>query len=418
MTAVPPVPGTMPVGALAGIRVLDLSGPIGNYCSRMFADLGADVVLIEPPEGNDLRRDGPFIDNIPGAERSLPFTYINANKRGIVLDLDSEDDRAAFAGLAACADLVIESGEPGALDARGIGYRDLSALNPHLVMTSITPFGQTGPYAHYLAEDLVGLAMGGLLYLAGYPDTAPMAAYGRQGYAAASMFAAVGSMMALLAAETRGSGEQVDISMQECVVMGLETAAQFYDLEGTVRKRYAGLQRNAGTGLFPCKDGYVLFMAGGVGGHRFWKMSTEWLVSQGVAGAEQFREPKWQTHEYINTPAAKDIFYSVFVPFSMAHTKLELYEMAQAAHLPIAPLSTTADLVANPQLKHRGFFTEMQHPLVDQPFLAPGAPYRLSATPWSLSRPAPTLGEHTAEILDELRRTSGRRAAPTREAVR
>jgi benzylsuccinate CoA-transferase BbsE subunit len=395
-------PGAGAPGALGGIRVLDLSGPIGNYCSRLFADLGAAVVLVEPPDGNGLRREGPFIDDIEGPERSLCFTYVNANKRGIVLDLEQAADREALLRLAATTDLVIESYEPGWLDAHGLGYGALSARNPQLVLTSITPFGQSGPYAHFLAEDLIGLAMGGLLYLAGYPDTAPMAAYGRQGHAAASMFAAVGSMLALYAAEARGVGEQVDISMQECVAMGLETAAQFYDLEGTVRKRYAGKQRNAGTGLFPCKDGYVLFMAGGVGGHRFWKMSTDWLIAQGVAGAEQFREPQWQTHEYINTDAAKEIFYSVFVPFAERHSKLELYEMAQAAHLPIAPLSTTADLLANPQLRHRGFFTEMRHPLVDHPFLAPGAPYRLSGTPWRLTRPAPRLGEHTAQVLAEL----------------
>jgi benzylsuccinate CoA-transferase BbsE subunit len=408
MTEAPAVGTTQPSrgvpsgGALSGLRILDMAGPIGNYCGRMFVGLGADVILVEKPEGGALRRLPPFIDDVPGTERSLPFAYTNAGKRSIVLDLDDPSGQETFRRLSETCHLIVESERPGYFEERSLDYASLSRSNPRLVQSSITAFGKEGPYAEFLAEDLVGLAMGGLLYLAGYPDTAPMAAFGRQAYSAASMFGAVASLLSVYAAEQTGVGEEVDVSMQECVSMGLETAVQFYDLERTVRKRYAGKQRNAGTGLFRCKDGYVLFMAGGVGGHRFWKMSTEWLIAQGVAGAEQFREPKWQTHEYINTDEAKEIFETVFHPFAMSRTKMELYEEAQAAHLPIAPLSTVADLIDNPQLRQRRFFVEMTHHLVDHPFLAPGAPYRLSKTPWSIEGQAPLLGEHTAEILAEL----------------
>ncbi len=397
--------------ALAGLRVLDLSGPLGNYCGKLFGDLGADVILIEPPEGTALRREPPFVDDKVDIEASLPFAYANTSKRGIVLDLEQERDREVFRRLADTADLVIETFRPGTMSAWGLDYATLSARNPRLVMTSITPFGQTGPYAQYVAEDIIGMAMGGLLYLGGYPDTPPITSYGNQAYAAANLYGATASMMALLAAEQTGTGEHVDVSMQESVVMALETAAQFYDLEGTVKKRWGGKQRHAGTGVFPCKDGYIYFMAGGVGGNRFWRLSCDWFEEEGVPGAEQFREERWFTHEFLGTDEAKKIFADIFIPFARRYTMEELYRKGQEKHVPIAPVSTPADLLTNPQLRHRGFFTEMTHPLRAEPFLAPGAPYQLSTTPWAIARPAPKLGEHTAEVLAELDLHAGGRPA-------
>src|SRR3954453_2339608 len=140
--------------ALAGLRVLDLSGPMGNYCGKMFADLGADVILVEPPEGTALRREPPYIDNVPGVERSLAYAYYNTSKRGIALDLDSRAGQEVFRKLAQTADAVIETEMPGVMQSRGLSYEALSTSRPQLVMASITAFGQSGPYAHYDAEDL------------------------------------------------------------------------------------------------------------------------------------------------------------------------------------------------------------------------------------------------------------------------
>lgn len=388
--------------ALDGLLILDTSGPMGNYCGKLFADLGADVILVEPPGGTALRREPPFVDDRPDPDGGLSFLYANGNKRSIVLDLDgSAEDRSVFRALAARAHLLIETRRPGEMAALGLGAKQLMDANPALVVTSITPFGQTGPYAQYVAEDLIGMAMGGLLYLGGYPETPPITSYGNQAYAAANLYGATASMLAVLAAEDTGTGEHVDVSMQESVVMALETAAQFFDLEGSVKKRWGGRQRHAGTGVFPCKDGYIYFMAGGVGGNRFWKLSCDWFDEAGVPGAAQFREEKWFTHDWLGTDEAKRIFAEVFIPFAMTFTMEELYRTGQDKHVPIAPVSTPADLLVNPQLKHRGFFTPMTHPSRTEPFLAPGAPYKLDRTPWSVERPAPRLGQHTAEILAE-----------------
>ena len=215
--------------ALAGLRVLDLSGLAGQYCGKQFADLGADVILIEPVMGSPVRRDGPFVDDRAHIEFSLPFAYFNAGKRGIAIDLDRPEGQRILRQLADGTDLIVETEKPGTMNARSLDHAALSVRNPRLVMTSITPFGQTGPYAKYEAEDIVALALGGLLYLGGYPDTSPIAAYGNQAYLAAAQFASVASMIALLSVDTgrERAGQHVDVSIQECVTMGLETAVQY-----------------------------------------------------------------------------------------------------------------------------------------------------------------------------------------------
>lgn len=399
MTSAEPMPGP---GALAGLRVLDLTGPAGNYCGKMFADLGADVVLVEPPGGSGLRREGPFIGDAAHIEASLPFAYANTSKRGMTLDLDRREGQEVLRRLASSAAVLLVAGKPGEMEARGLGYAALSARNPGLVYASITPFGQTGPYAAYDAEDIVGMALGGMLYLAGYPDAAPLAAYGQQAYAAASLFTAVAAMTAVLVAEQTGRGDFIDVSIQECVVMGLENAAQFYDLEGVVRKRYAGDQRQAGSGVYHCKDGMIYMLAGGIASNRFWRNSVAWLVEENVPGAQELTADKWQDTAYLATAEAKARFAEIFNPFALTRTKAEFYAIGQERRIPICPVSTPADILANRQLQYRNFFVEVGNPFRGAPILMPGAPYRLSRTPWAIRRRAPTLGEHTMDILRDI----------------
>lgn len=409
----------LPPGPLEGLRVVELANPMGHYCGKMFAELGAEVILVEPPEGAASRQFGPFIGGRPGstqgATHSLSFSYLNTSKRGITLDLYRSQDAEAFRRLASRANLVIECEKPGVLDSLGCGYETLSRLNPSLVMTSITGFGQDGPYAQYEADDLTGIASGGFLYLGGYPDSQPIGACGEQGYAGASMFGAVASMVALTHAERTGQGDQVDVSMQECMVLAMENAVQFYELEGTVRARNAERQRFAGTGVYACADGHVYMMAGGIGANRFWELTLQWLRDEKVPGIEQLESEAWTRTEYLESDAAKAIFMEVFGQWALGKSKAYLYAEGQRRHVPVAAIQTPADLVASAQLAARGYFVDVPHPAVAEPMRMPGAPYQLAATPWRLYSAAPALGQHNDAVMQELERLAPCVAAPTAE---
>jgi benzylsuccinate CoA-transferase BbsE subunit len=394
---------TLPA-ALSGIRVLELPGPAGQYCGKMFADLGADVILIEPPGGAHTRREGPFLRDQVHRETSLPFTYFNTGKRSVVLNLGAPEGRMVFRKLVERTSLIIDTEKPGMMASLGLEFDSLTAASPKLIMTSITPFGQTGPYAQWECDDIVALALGGLLSLGGYPETEPMAPYGNQAYLAAGQFAAVASLIALLANEQAGDDaypRHIDVSIQECVALGLENAVQFYDLERTIRKREAGRQKLAGMGIFPCADGHVYLMAGGIASSSFWANTVQWLEDEQITGADQLKGPCWYDQDFLATEAAKGQFQKLFGPFALSRTKLHLYEAGQSRRIPICPVNSPKDLIHNRQLQHRNYFTAIAHSS-GEILTGPGAPYRLTATPWRLAGPSPTLGQHTTDILDDL----------------
>ncbi len=393
--------GELPA-ALAGLRVLELDSPCTRYAGKMFADMGADVVLVEPPLGGSTRNEGPFIGNIFGQERSLSFAYYNTSKRGVTLNLQSVEGQKLFRDLASNADLVLEGERPGALSKMDLDFQSLRKLHRKIVVTSVSPFGQTGPYAKYESEDLVALALGGFMYLTGYPDGPPLRAYGNQAYLAAGMYAAVASMLALTAAETSGDGQHVDVSMQECVVMAMETAAQYFDLEGSLRKRFGANQRFAGSGVFECKDGFVYMMAAGIGANKFWSYSLDWLTKEGVVGVDRLQGDHWKEIEYVQGDEAKRIFAEVFGPWAKERTKSYLYHQGQRHHVPLAPVNSPKDILGSMQLAHRNYFVDVPHSATTAPLRMPGAPYCLSRTPWRISRPAPKLGEHNTEVFSSI----------------
>ena len=392
-----------PGGPLGGIRVVDASGPAGAYCSKLFADLGAEVLLVEPRQGHALRRRGPYIGDVSDPERSIPFAYFHTSKRGITLDLDREEGQALFRRLAAAADLVIESEMPGVMAARNLAPRDLVANSPQLVVTSITPFGQTGPYSRFSAEDITLLAMGGLLFISGYPDLPPTRIYGNQADLMASMFSAVASLVAVMDAENPGGrGQHIDVSMQECIAMARENTVPFFDLEGKVRKRTGLTQRYTGAGLFPCQDGYVYVFVGGLAAIRFWDGFVQWMRDEGAAGAERLSGAKWQERAFRESTEARDTFAEVFAPFAATRKQMDIYVQAQERRIPMSPVSNASTLVQNAQLIARGFFVDVLHPATGRSLRMPGAPYQLSATPWRIGRPAPGLGEHNRVVFGEL----------------
>lgn len=391
------------LGPLTGLKVLEVASPIGAYCGKLFADLGADVILIEPLDGSPLRGHQPFVGDLADPEYGIPHIYFNTNKRSVTLDLDSENGQQLFLRLARDANIVIESERPGVMAKRGLCANSLWKVAPSLTVTSITFFGQTGPYSMFEGEDLVALALGGFLFISGYPDLAPSRIYGGQSILTASMYGAVGTMLAVMAAENDGRGQHVDVSIQEAVAMALENTAQFFDLEKRVRRRSGLSQRYTGAGLFPCRDGYVYVFVGGLAAIRFWGAFVEWMTESGTPGADRLRGNRWLERTFRETEEARQIFAEVFAEFAGKRNKTELYYEAQARRIPLSPVSTAADVAENRQLISRGFFAEFPHPPSKRSVKMPGAPYRFSATPWMALRPAPGLGEHNNEILGALK---------------
>ena len=258
--------------ALAGLRILDLTDLKGSLCTKLFGDMGADVIKIEPPEGDATRRIGPFLDGKPHPERSLLFWFYNTSKRGITLDLNQQAGQELVKQLAAKADVVVESAAPGTLARLGLGYDELKQLNPNLVLTSITPFGQTGPYQAYRSSDMVAEALGGMIWTNGFPDEPPLHALGLQAYHSASFFAAIGTLLALLARESLGEGQWVDVSMQEAVAGAVEHVAPFYHQGLGIESRRGSLHWSRYFRVARCRDGYVMHCSLGD-----WTSLVEWV---------------------------------------------------------------------------------------------------------------------------------------------
>jgi crotonobetainyl-CoA:carnitine CoA-transferase CaiB-like acyl-CoA transferase len=370
--------------------VLDLCDDKGVLCTKIMADLGADVITIEPPGGAVTRSREPFYHNQAHPERSLFFWYFHANKRSITLHLETSDGQALFKTLVKTADVLVETFPPGYLARLGLGYTDLQAFHPSLVMTSITGFGSTGAYCHYKAPDLVGLAMGGLMYLCGEPDGAPVPPGGQQGDHLAALNGVTGTLIALWHRELTGEGQHVDVSMQAAMVNTLETTHQTYDFNRDIRTRF-GHKREGAAYIAPCQDGYVALICASQLG---WPQLVQWMQDEGCG--EVVSDARLVDDVYRFEHDAK--VYAALCAFLAPKTKQEIYAEAQRRRLPLAPVNTPRDLVESPQLRARGFFVDVEHPELGATIRYPGAPYALSETPWRLRQRPPLLGEHNEAI--------------------
>ena len=265
-------------GLLSDVRVLDLAGESAVLTARLLADLGADVIRIEPPSGDPVRRRPPFLDSDRGPDASLHHLHYNRNKRSVVLDLESQHGRAALLGLVAGAGAVIETAAPGAMDALGIGYEAMSAVNPGLIYTTVTPFGQIGPFRHYTGNDLTGAASAGLLYLNGFADSPPDVPGGEQAYKMASLVAAASTLMVLAGRRGEG-GARIDVSIQEAASMAtLQTAnANLYEWHGRIPRRMGNL-----SGIQRCRDGKWVSFVMRVGSQANWADMADWLRDESI----------------------------------------------------------------------------------------------------------------------------------------
>ncbi len=382
-------------GPLRGIRVMDLTGERGAYCGKLLADLDADVIKVEPPRGCETRGLPPFVDDQPDPDGSLFFLYHNTNKRGITLDITKVEGQRLFAQLASTADVVVESHAVDHLDGLGLGYDSLSRQNPRLVMTSITPFGQTGPHRHFKGPDIVPLAMSGLMNMLGEPDGVPVNAGARASYVLAGVSATAATLMAIFQRHATKRGQHVDVSIQECVSASVyQVSTMLYDgLRFSRMFRYPDAVPFAN---FPTENGYVNIL---IGRPWHWDILAKWVHE--VTGNAEILGEQFKGHAIHRLPHEKQIYRWV-ADFTRRFTKERLVAEGQKLGLPLGPVNTTADLLQDPHLKEREFFVEVES-REGRRFTYPGAPYRFSESPWAIRRGPPKLGQHNTEVYrDEL----------------
>jgi len=391
-------------GLLSPYRVLDLTEEKGLFCAKVLADLGADVIKVEPPGGCAAREIGPFYNDIPHPEKSLFWFAYNANKRGITLNIECKDGREMLKRLVATADIVIESFAPGYMKDLGLGYDDLCRIKSDIILTSITPFGQDGPYKNFQASDLVCWSMGGFAYLTGDRDRPPVQISFPQAYLTGANEASVATMVALYYREISGEGQHVDVSIQASVAKDMMNAPLFWE-EGGVNIGRAGPFRiglSLTTGqrvIWRCKDGEVsFFFWGGKAGARVNRSLVEYMDEDGIA-PESMKEMEWETFDMAT--ATEELFnnFSRHVGrFFLSHTKKELFEKAVQRKMTLYPVQDVADIATDPHLKERGFWEGLEHPELKGQVLYPNPPFILSEELRTKKRRAPLIGEHNEEI--------------------
>jgi len=390
---------------LAPYRVLDLTDERGLLAGKILADLGADVVQIEPPGGNPARNIGPFYGDDPQPEKSLFWWAYAANKRSITLDLEQKDGQALLKKMVAEADFLVESFAPGYLDNLGLGYDVLAAINPKLVMVSITPFGQDGPYSNYQATDIVGMALGGFMYLTGDDDRAPVRISFPHFYLHGGAAGATGAMLAHTYRITSGQGQYVDVSCQQAVAKTLAHAPQIWDIEGAILKRMGVYRQTSGENRvrinWPCKDGYVNYMVQGGSVAYSTRALLEWMKEDSFDTAD-LDAIDWEKMGYgAITPELMSQLGEPLGDFFKGHTRAELVQGSLDRRILLFPVATPSALQDHSQLEARGYFKELEHPELGATVQYPGA-FVKSGDGEDIAgiyRRPPLIGEHNTVIF-------------------
>jgi len=392
-------------GPLAGLRVLELADEKGQFCGKLLGDLGADVLKVEPPGGEPNRQIGPFLDDVPHPERSLSFWYYNTSKRGITLNVETADGRQLFARLAATADVVLETFRPGLLASFGLNYQALRERNPQLVMCSLTPFGQSGPWRNYLSSDLLHMAAGGEMASCGYdeadvPNAPPIAPGGGNAWHMGCHFAYMAIMAALVHRTASGQGQYIDVSIHEACALTTEAAIANYVYRGEVVRRQTGRHHAAGPTprtQFRAKDGnYVCALVGGRLNPKFVRELAELLDSYGMAG--DLKDPKYQDQAII-TENTSHIIDDLIANFIASLPAEEVYHAAQDRGFTWGAVRAPEALFDDPHLHDRSFWKQVEHPELGRSFVYPGEVAIYNGSPWQIARRAPLIGEHNAEIF-------------------
>jgi crotonobetainyl-CoA:carnitine CoA-transferase CaiB-like acyl-CoA transferase len=373
--------------ALEEYRVIDLSDIKGAHCVKTLAELGADVIKVEPPDGDSMRRLPPFAGDTPNPEQSLWFAYYNTDKRGITLSLETEEGRALFKTLCAKSDVIVESFSPEVLPRLALDFNALRKINSKLVVTSITGFGQDGPYAAYKAPDLVCFAMGGPMYPSGERGQSPCVAPGNLAYGIAGAWAAAGTIAALYCRALTGAGQHIDVSAQEAAAMITDSGITRYSYEGSIIPREGSTYPWITPGdLYRCKDGWVRIVAGQL---VHWRRLVAWM------GNSELTDPSWEDRGKRNQN--KRLIDGLISNFTKGFTRAEIFAEGQKLGVPVTPVNTPGEYMRSESARRRSFFVEVEHPILGRyPYAGP--PYRLTATPARKERPAPLLGQHNEDI--------------------
>ncbi|MGH2379499.1 MAG: CaiB/BaiF CoA transferase family protein [Candidatus Limnocylindria bacterium] len=421
---VPEPLGTTAAAPLTGMRVVELADDWGAQCGRILADLGADVIKVEPPDGDGARRRPPFVGDHAGADRGLWWIALNLNKRGVTLDLAQPGGIDVLRRLVAGGDVFVEALGPRELARLGIGAGDLSSWNERLIHTTVTPYGSEGPLASAPASDLEVTAASGALWLAGEPGRPPVRTTLPQSPFWAGMYAAMGTLFAYLARGTTGRGQRVDTSAQASMVTVHPPAPVFWSVLGEEHRRLGPFLLGRSIvgarfrNIWRCKDGYVAFaIQGGAIGRHTGKMLVEWMASRGEV-PEALRAIDWERFD--NTTLRQEDVERLEVaiaPFFEGVTKREFFEGVVARNMLGYPVSTVAEVYDDPQLRARGFWQELEVPEAGRTVPIPGGFALFDGERPRVRRPAPRLGEHNAEVFHrELGLGQGELAA-TRAAV-
>lgn len=390
-------------------RILDLTDRRAAFCGRLLADYGADVVKVEPPSGDASRRLGPYPGDLPHAGRSLDFMFYNTNKRSITLDMETEPGQSLFRRLAADADVVIASCHRRCLSDRGLGYDALRADNPGLIMASVTPFGNAGPWADYQGDDLVAMAASGYMQITGEPDAPPVRQGNEHSHYPGAQYAAVAILAALYYRDFGGGGigQRIDISSQEALITyytDAHPALLWRKLGRNVTRVGTNSTLVIPLGAYPCQDGWI---AAGVITPREWDALAAWIhevTGNDAVLNEAYRGGNQDRAEHI------DIITALFLEFAANFTVQELFHEGQRRNLVFLPVNEVADLLADPQLDASGFWYDIPHDDAAIGTLKYPLGIFHSAEVSARRRPAPTLGADNAAVyqgelgltLDEL----------------
>jgi len=390
---------------LAPYRVIDISDEKGHYCGQLLGSLGADVIKVESPGGDPLRKRGPFFHDIPDKEKSLPWLALNSNKRGITLNIETRQGQDIFKRLARVSDVVIESFTPSYMDELGVGYAQLERINPELVMASVTPFGQSGPHRNYKGSDLICWAMGGLLSQSGDTDRPPVrVSHINLAYLIASMDAAWGILMAILWRDGAKQGQHVDVSIQESIAKSTFLTHEYYEVTGAERQRCSSFYHVPWTDLtlrtvWPTKDGSLYFMIhGGEFGSRENPIFVEWMEEEGIADdyirGINWRELDWRDKTQDEIDRIQDYFHRLF----SIRTRAEITEEAYQRHIVLQPINSPRDILENPQLKARNYWDAIPYDNLGETLIYPSRFFLSSETRCQIERRAPLIGEHNEDI--------------------